>query len=193
VIAGADQLLVNGGPLLVLAGSGTRHGSTVGVVFAATMLVRAPVYVFQGFAASLLPNLTHLAARSGHEQLRKAVVRTAARLFALGLAFALVTALVGRAAMRLVYGAGFDAGAVSLALLAAGVACYLAASTFSQALLAIGRVRAAAWGWLAAAAVFVGSFAVLPGGPLLRVSAALVFGSVVGAAALGATLVRVAR
>jgi hypothetical protein len=29
-------------------------------VFAATMIVRAPVYVFQGLAASLLANLTHL-------------------------------------------------------------------------------------------------------------------------------------
>ena len=53
-------MLVNGGPLLV-AGEAGRHATTAaGLVFAATMIVRAPVYVFQGLAASLLANLTHL-------------------------------------------------------------------------------------------------------------------------------------
>ena len=47
---------VHGVPRNLPASGGSR--SEVGVVFAATMLVRAPVYVFQGFAASLLPNLT---------------------------------------------------------------------------------------------------------------------------------------
>ena len=63
VIAGADQLLVNGGPLLVMIGGGPDASRAAGVVFAATMLVRIPVYVFQGAAASLLPNLTTLNAR----------------------------------------------------------------------------------------------------------------------------------
>ena len=98
-IAGADQLLVNGAPLLVVA-VGTRDGGAVGLVFAATMLVRAPVYVFQGFAASLLPNLTHLAAVAGRAQLRRAVLRTALVLFAVGMAFIGFAAAAGPAAMR---------------------------------------------------------------------------------------------
>ena len=61
-MAGADQLFVNGGPLLVVVAGGPGATRAAGIVFAATMLVRAPVYVFQGLAAALLPNLTHLQA-----------------------------------------------------------------------------------------------------------------------------------
>src|SRR5581483_2948534 len=57
-IAASDQLLVNGAPLLVFASGGSTKAA--GLAFAATMLVRAPVYVFQGVAAALLPNLTRL-------------------------------------------------------------------------------------------------------------------------------------
>jgi len=178
IVAGADQLLVNGAPLLVVA-VGTHDRGAVGLVFAATMLVRAPVYVFQGFAASLLPNLTHLVAVAGRAELRRAVLRTAVVLFAIGIAFIAFAGLAGPAAMRAVYGASFDASPVSLALLAAGVACYLAAGTFSQALLG--------------AVSFVGSFALLPGEPLLRASAALAVASLVAAVALGAALVARAR
>src|SRR5581483_10603543 len=62
-IAASDQLLVNGAPLLVFASGGSTKAA--GLAFAATMLVRAPVYVFQGVAAALLPNLTRLNATDG--------------------------------------------------------------------------------------------------------------------------------
>jgi O-antigen/teichoic acid export membrane protein len=192
VVAGADQLLVNGAPLLVVA-TGTHNGAAAGLVFAATMLVRAPVYVFQGFAASLLPNLTHLVAVDGRSELRRAVLRTAVVLFAIGIAFVAFVALAGPTAMRAVYGSSFDASAASLALLAAGVACYLAAGTFSQALLALRHVGAAAVAWTVAAASFVGSFAVLPGDPLLRASTALAIASLIAAIALGGCLIARAR
>ena len=192
IVAGADQLLVNGAPLLVVA-VGTRDTAAVGLVFAATMLVRAPVYVFQGFAASLLPNLTHLVAVAGRSELRRAVLRTVAVLFAIGVAFIAFTAVAGPAAMRAVYGPSFDASPAALALLAAGVACYLAAGTFSQALLALRHVGTAAVAWTIAALSFVGSFAVLPGEPLLRASAALAVASLIAAVALGVTLVARAR
>ena len=155
---------MNGAPLLAVA-MGTHDGAAAGLVFAATMLVRAPVYVFQGFAASLLANLTHLVAVDGRSELLRAVLRTAVVLFSIGIAFIAFVAFAGPAAMRAVYGPTFDASAASLALLAAGVACYLAAGTFSQALLAPRHVGAAAVAWTVAAASFVGLFAVLPGGP----------------------------
>ena len=191
VIAGADQILVNGAPLLV-AVSGASN-ATVGLVFAATMLVRAPVYVFQGFAASLLPNLTHLAGVGRLADLRTAVARTAGILFAGGIVFTAAVAVVGPIAMRTVYGSDFDAPALTLALLAAGVACYLAAGTFSQALLALELGVVGAVCWSAAVVAFVGSYTVLPGGPLVRVSSALAIGSVVAAGTLGSSLARRSR
>ena len=191
VIAGADQILVNGAPLLV-AVSGASN-ATVGLVFAATMLVRAPVYVFQGFAASLLPNLTHLAGVGRLADLRTAVARTAGILFAGGIVFTAAVAVVGPIAMRTVYGSDFDAPALTLALLAAGVACYLAAGTFSQALLALELGVVGAVCWSAAVVAFVGSYTVLPGGPLVRVSSALAIGSFVAAGTLGSSLARRSR
>jgi O-antigen/teichoic acid export membrane protein len=188
VIAAADQMLVNGAPLLVALGGAPR--ATVGVVFAATMLVRAPVYVFQGFAASLLPNLTHLAKTHGRRRLRHAIARTAGSLFLIGVALCAGAGAVGPTLMRTVYGSTYEASAAALVLLAAGVACYLAAGTFSQALLALNSVVLAAGCWSVAVIAFVGSYVVLPGSPLLRSSAALAIASLTAALALGTTLVR---
>ena len=76
VIAIADQVLVNGGPLLVMLGGGENASEVAGLVFAATMLVRVPVFIFQGLATSLLPNLTRLHAAAERALFRRAVLRT---------------------------------------------------------------------------------------------------------------------
>jgi O-antigen/teichoic acid export membrane protein len=169
-MAVADQILVNGAPLLVVLGTG-HAGKTAGVVFAATMLVRAPVYVFQGLAASLLPNFTVLnaAAKAGFAH---TVRRTALILLGVGACIVSVTAVAGPRAMRMLYGNDFATSRGSLLLLAVGVACYLGASTFSQGLLALDRGRRAAAAWLGATVVFVGGYVVLPGDQLGRISTA---------------------
>jgi O-antigen/teichoic acid export membrane protein len=188
VIAAADQLLVNGAPLLVIADR--AHGGTeaAGIVFAATMLVRAPVWIFQGFAASLLPNLTHMAASAAPRELRSAVFRTAAWLLMLGAALVGGAAMLGPSAMRLVYGSEYDVSATALALLAAGVTCYLAAGTFSQAMLALGRGVPAAIAWGASAFVFTLGYITAPGSPLDRVAGALLAATLLAACALGGAL-----
>ena len=78
----------------------------------------------------------------------------------------------------------------ALVLLAAGVACYLAAGTFSQALLALDRGRAAAASWAVSVVVLIGSFAVIPGDVLMRSSAALACASLTAALALGMSVAR---
>jgi O-antigen/teichoic acid export membrane protein len=189
-IAAADQLLVNGGALLVTLGSGHGAGSTAGVVFAATMLVRAPVYVFQGFAASLLPNLTDLHARADRAEFRRAVVLTARVLLGTGAVIVLAAAAFGPEAMRTVYGPGFEAGRLELALLGVGVGVYLAASTCSQALLALDRARTAAVGWTSAAVIFVATYALVSGGPLVRISVAFAVAALADLAVLALLLAR---
>jgi O-antigen/teichoic acid export membrane protein len=190
VVAAADQLLVNGAPLLVVASGASRASAAAGIVFAATMLVRAPIYVFQGFAAALLPNLTHLAATGRRKELGLAVVRIAGAFGAVGAVLVPAAAIGGPMVMRAVYGDTYDADARSLMLLTASVAFYLASATFSQALLALGKTSQAAAGWTLAAASFVGAYAALPGAPLPRVAAALAVGCFVGAATLAVSLLR---
>ncbi|NUT55771.1 MAG: hypothetical protein HOQ03_07285, partial [Thermoleophilia bacterium] len=190
VIAIADQVLVNGGPLLVMLGDGEDVGKVAGLVFAATMLVRIPVFVFQGLATSLLPNLTRLHAASEQALFRRAVLRAAAGLAGCAALIVVAVSLVGPEAMRLVYGAEYEAGRVELALLGGGVGFYLATSTFSQALLALDRGRIAAAGWVISAAVFLGAYFVSPGGELMRVAVAFAVGTAVAVPLLGLALAR---
>ena len=192
-IAFADQLLVNGAPLMVILGGGSHSSRTAGVVFAATMLVRAPVYVFQGLAASILPNLTGLAAAGDRALFRSAVARSSLGLLTVGAAMVLSAAAVGPAAMGVLYGDGFSAGRADLSLLAAGAAAYLVAGTASQGLLAVARGTTAAAVWLAGAASFVALYAALPGTELRRASLAFALAMVAGAAVLTLELLRRSR
>jgi O-antigen/teichoic acid export membrane protein len=186
VIAAADQLLVNGAPLLVVFGTG-HAGRTAGVVFAATMLVRAPVYVFQGLAASLLPNFTVLNAAE-HDRFHAVVRRAALVLLGIGVCIVLGTAAIGSQAMRMLYGDAFAVSRANLVLLALGVACYLAASTFSQGLLALHHAGRAAAAWSGSAAGFIVLYVLLPGSQLGRISAAFASAMACGLVALWALL-----
>lgn len=184
LIAAADQLLINGGALLVAIDGGPDATAAAGTVFAATILVRAPVYVFTGVAASLLPNLTHLRAAEERTRFRAAMFRATAVLTGAAALIVAGTWALGPLAMDVLYGAGFEAGRRELTLLAVGVSVYLLSSTYSQALLALGRARRAALAWAASAAVFVGSFFSQTGTPLERVAFAFVAASLVGLAVL---------
>jgi O-antigen/teichoic acid export membrane protein len=189
VIAAADQLLVNGGPLIVVLLGGAGAGTAAGVVFAATMLVRVPVYLFQGLATSLLPNLTRMSALDDPAHVRRAVIRLAGLLVVASAAVAAPAAAIGPEAMRLLYGPGFDAARLDLAVLGSGVGCYLAAGTCSQALLALGRPGRAAAAWALSCAVFVVLAASVPGGELQRISVAFAAAAVTAAALLAGLLV----
>jgi O-antigen/teichoic acid export membrane protein len=188
VVAAADQLLTNGAPLLVIVGNGTDASAAAGIVMAATLLVRAPVYVFQGLAAALLPNFTHLNATE-KARFRRAVLRTAGFLLLAGGVIVAFAAILGPAAMS-IYGPEFEAGRAELTLLGAGVACYLAGSTFSQALLAVDKGVSAAGAWLASAALFIGSYAATPGDELYRISLAFAAATFAGLLLLASTLLR---
>lgn len=176
-IAASDQLLVNGAPLLVFASGGSTKAA--GLAFAATMLVRAPVYVFQGVAAALLPNLTRLNATDGVARLRTEVTRTAKALLGVAVAVVGVCALAGPLGMRLLYGHEYSAPRSVFVGLGAGVAFYLVAATLSQALLAVDEGRRASYAWIAAAVALVAAYAALPGTELDRVASSFAIGTFV--------------
>jgi O-antigen/teichoic acid export membrane protein len=193
LIAAADQLLVNGGAVLVMLGGGTDASKTAGVVFAATMLVRVPVYLFQGLAASLLPNLTRLQATEDPARFHRAVIQVAGFLLTAGALIVAFAAFTGPQAMQVMYGSDFVADRGALVLLGAGVGCYLAAATISQALLALDEAIPAGIAWAASACLFVVLYVLAPGGELARVSSAFAvaaLGSLVALSLLLATKVR---
>ena len=190
VIAVADQVLVNGGPLLVMLGGGEDVGKVAGLVFAATMLVRIPVFVFQGLATSLLPNLTRLHAASERALFHRAVLRAAGGLAGCAVLIVLTVSLVGPEAMELVYGPEYQVGRLELALLGVGVGCYLATSTFSQALLALDSGRIAAAGWIVSSLIFLGVYFVAPGDALMQVAIAFAVGTAAAVPLLALALAR---
>lgn len=182
-IALADQVLLSGGPVLVMLAGGHGASAAAGVVFAATMLVRAPAYLFQGVAAALLPNLTTLRVQRDDVAFRRAVARTVAILVAFAGLMVAGALAVGPSVMARLYGEGFDVGRLDLALLAAGAGGYLVAATLSQAALASRQAVAAAAVWAAAAVAFVGLEVALPGDPLHRVALAFCVAALGGAVA----------
>jgi O-antigen/teichoic acid export membrane protein len=191
VIAAADQVLVNGGPLLVMLGDGST--TTAGVVFAATMLVRVPVYVFQGVAASLLPNLTNLQATDQRGAFRSTVTRMVLVLAGTSLVIAGAATAIGPQAMELLYGPEYDVPHLDLGLLGLGVGSYLAAATFSQGLLALDRARSAAVVWSAGAGLFLVSYWAFSGPALQRISAGFALSTTAVAIVLGVQLARRVR
>jgi O-antigen/teichoic acid export membrane protein len=190
IIAAADQILTNGGPLLVMLAGGSTASKAAGVVFAATMLVRIPVYVFQGVAASLLPNLTHLHAMEDTALFRKTLQRAAGVLVLTTAVMGGFAWIAGPRAMGTLYGSGFEAGHAELGLLGLGVGFYLAAATCSQALLAVDRGAQAAAAWTASAVTFLGLYAVLGGDQLSRIALAFAIGTALCVVLVVALLVR---
>jgi O-antigen/teichoic acid export membrane protein len=189
-IAAADQLLVNGSPLLVMVGGRGDVSKAAGVVFAATMFVRAPVFVFQGLAAALLPNLTHVSATIGNARMRRDVFRLAGLMLVGGAGIMGLAAAIGPTAMNALYGSEFSASRVVLALLGAGVGFYLPAATLSQALLALDAGKQAAWAWAASGAALILIYAAMPGGELMRIALSFAIAVLVLLVSLAALLLR---
>jgi hypothetical protein len=92
--------------------------------------------------------------------------------------------------MRMLYGGDYPVTRGDLVLLGAGVTCYLGASTFSQALLALDCGGRAAAAWCASAIAFVALYVVLPGSQLTRISLAFAAAMTGGLVALWLLLIR---
>jgi O-antigen/teichoic acid export membrane protein len=188
VIAGSDQLLVNGAPLLVLGSSGGDKTRQAAIVFAATMLVRIPVFLFSGVAGSLLPNFTRLQAERDHGHVTRAVARVCVLFVGVTAVFVAAAAVAGPAAMKFLYGSEYVASSSDLALLGLGAGAYLFAATISQALLARALGARAAVAWAASALLFVAVFRFTGGSELHRVSLAVATGMVANTLLLALTL-----
>ena len=176
VIAAADQLLVNGAPLVVVGSGGSQRAAAN--VFAATMLVRVPVFLFTGVAGSFLPNLTRLNAEDDHHRFVATVIRVCAVFLGATVAIVVIAALLGPPVMPIVFGSDYHASARELALLGLAAGCYLAAATISQALLAVKRGSSAAVAWALGAILFVCTYHFVTGLPLFRASVGIAAGMV---------------
>ncbi len=157
VIMCSEQAILNSGVLIVKADTG--DDALAALIFAVLMIARAPLQLFQAVSTTLLPHLTRLLVREEEEvgagDFRRSVRLTVAACLAFGGATVVGVLLVGPAAMRLLFGPEFDYDRLGLAMVAAGMGLYLAATTVNQAVLAQGRARFAAASWAVSAIFFV--------------------------------------
>ena len=156
VIMCSEQAILNSGVLIVKAETG--DDALAALIFAVLMIARAPLQLFQAVSTTLLPHLTRLLvseedAPSG--DFDRSVRLTVTACLAFGAATVVGVLLVGPPVMRLLFGPEFDYDRPGLAMVAAGMGLYLAATTVNQAALAQGRSRPAAMSWAASAAFFV--------------------------------------
>jgi O-antigen/teichoic acid export membrane protein len=185
VVMLCEQILVNAGPLIVRASEGA---AVAGFVFNIVMVARAPIALFQGVAASLLPHLTRLRSRGTEADQRAfadAVRGTAIGVWTFASAIALVMLIAGPQLMQAAFGESFDYDRSDLLLVCLGLAFFLTAATLNQAALARGQARAVAIAWTLAAAGFLGFNAL----PILDAQLRVEVGLVAAAASLCAVLV----
>jgi O-antigen/teichoic acid export membrane protein len=170
VIMFSEQSILNSGVLIVKA-QNPDDDTLVALIFAALMIARAPLQLFQAVSTTLLPHLTRLIVRE-RDDAHQGDFGQSVRLTVLAcLGFGAVTVcgvlIAGPQAMRLLFGSEFDYDRGGLALIAAGMGLYLAATTLNQAVLAQGRARVAASCW-ASSAIFFVTFLLVAGMEELR-------------------------
>ena len=183
---GFAQLLMNGGPLLAIFIGGPGSEALAGVLLAALILTRAPQYVLSPVIQALLPQASRALASEGVAAFERLILKAASAVLAAGAALVVGVWISGEFAMRLLYGAGFEAGRGALAALAVLAAAYLLCELISQALFAADAARAAALGWLAGPAVAAVSVAAMPlgqVGALAWISYSLALGALAACAA----------
>jgi O-antigen/teichoic acid export membrane protein len=158
VIMFSEQAILNSGVLIVKA-QNPDDDTLVALIFAALMIARAPLQLFQAVSTTLLPHLTRLMVRERSDahggDFGHSVRLTVMACVAFGAATVLGVLIAGPPAMRLLFGSEFDYDRGGLAMIAGGMGLYLSATTLNQAVLAQGRARLAASCWAASACFFV--------------------------------------
>jgi O-antigen/teichoic acid export membrane protein len=158
VIMVSEQAILNSGVLIVKIDTGSD--SLAALIFAVLMIARAPLQLFQAVSTTLLPHLTRLIVTERGDAHAGDFGRTVRMTVLFCLAFGALTVvgvlIAGPAVMRLAFGSQFDYDRGGLAMVAAGMGLYLAATTLNQAVLAQGRARLASGSWALSAAFFVG-------------------------------------
>jgi O-antigen/teichoic acid export membrane protein len=157
VIMCSEQAILNSGVLIVKAETG--DDALAALIFAVLMIARAPLQLFQAVSTTLLPHLTRLLvhgeAGGSDRDFGRSVRLTVIACLAFGAVTVVGVLIAGPPVMKLLFGDEFVYDRIGLAMVAAGMGLYLAATTVNQAVLAQGRAPLAAGSWATAAAFFV--------------------------------------
>jgi O-antigen/teichoic acid export membrane protein len=173
-----SQLIVNAAPIAAQVLATPDEAERAGVLIAALVLTRIPLFFFGAVQAAFLPALARLAAVRDLEGFTTQLRQVLYLVTAAGGLFVVAMAAIGPFALQLLYGDEFVSGRAELAILAFAAAVYMMAQVMAQTLIALQAYRAALIGWAAGSAVFMAALAV-PADLELRVGTAFLLGSLV--------------
>mgnify|MGYP001825449310 CR=1 FL=1 len=182
VAAALSQLILAGGPLVVNLVGGTP--AEVSIYFITFTLLRGPITASYGLATRFLAAMATALSDNKPELLHT----WATRLAGIGAAAAIVSGALSYyllpTIIEILYGSEFRPSALVGGLGGAGAVAALAVVFVTQILIARGRTRDLAIGWLIAAIAATGVLAVSGAEPLTRVAYAFAAGEVTAFAAI---------
>lgn len=147
--------LLNAGPVLTnllapegVNASGRKWDSLVSDFGKGVLLARIPLFMFQAVQAALLPRLSRLAASGDFVEFRSGLKRLFYLVIAVGVLGTVGALALGPFALEKVYDTELEG--TTLAILAAGSACYMLALALAQAVIALKGHKLVAIGWVTA-------------------------------------------
>jgi O-antigen/teichoic acid export membrane protein len=140
--------LLNAGPVLVnILSEDTPEAEEMVTEFGyGVLLARIPLFMFQAVQAALLPRLSRLAASGNFAEFRNGLRRLLVLVIGVGVVGSIGALAIGPFVLEKVYNAELDG--VTLAILAAGSACYMVALALAQAVIALRGHSLVALGWV---------------------------------------------
>lgn len=147
--------LLNAGPVLTTILAPEDRDAEVSEFAYGVLLARVPLFMFQAVQAALLPRLSRLAASGNFTEFRSGLKRLLTLVVAVGVVGSLGALAIGPFVLETVYDA--ELSSVTLALLAAGSACYMVSLALAQAVIALKGHSLVAGGWV------IGAIALLLG------------------------------
>jgi O-antigen/teichoic acid export membrane protein len=181
--------LMNIGPVLVKLLANDDQAEAAGRFVNGVVIARIPLFLFQAVQASLLPKLSTLAHSGQIRDFRAGLRRLLIAVGGLAVLGTLVGVLLGPFIVEIMFPEA-DLGARTMGLLAAGAGLYMLAMACAQALIALGGHRDQAIGWAAGCVALAITVIFVSHDLFFRVEVALLVGSAMSLAMMGALLVR---
>jgi O-antigen/teichoic acid export membrane protein len=167
--------LVNAGPIAASVLASDSEAALVTRFGYGVILARIPLFLFQAVQAALLPRLARLAAAGEMEEFRVGFRKLLNIVVGVGALGTLGALALGPFAVELLYDATLSRR--TLAILAAGSACYMLGLAIAQAVIALHGHAHVALGWTVGMVSFVLTTWLLGGGVFRRVEVGLLVGS----------------
>ncbi|GAA3395939.1 lipopolysaccharide biosynthesis protein [Cryptosporangium minutisporangium] len=195
---GLSLAIANAAPVVVraLLPNDAAGDATAATFASAVVLARIPLFVFQGAQSLVLPSFARAAAKADEDgdpsALRRAVRPALLLVAAVGVLALLVSAVLGHWLGRIAFGPDFTSSNGLVTALMVGTVAGMAVQIVQPALLALGRHRWVAGGWVLGAVVFAAAFA-LPFTPVTDAVIAQLASGAVTVGVLGVVLFRALR